>query len=58
MKTVFTATNDEEFEKYYTKMLKTAETNGFTDETLAEMTKSVKDLNGEIYDSIANWTAN
>lgn len=56
MKTVFTATNDAEFESYYNKMLQVAEENGFTDETLDEMTEALKQQNGELYDVLANWT--
>lgn len=56
MKTVFTATNDAEFEKYYQNMLSVMETNGFDDATLDEMTKILKEQNGDLYDALKNWT--
>lgn len=55
MKTVFTATNQAEFDSYYNKMLSVAESNGFTDATLDEMTKTVKEQNGDLFDNLANW---
>lgn len=55
MKTVFTATNDKEFNKYYKNMLSVAETNGFTDDCLKEMTKVLKERNGDIYKELKNW---
>jgi len=55
MKTVFTATSDKEFDKYYKNMLKVAETNGYTDDCLKEMTKVLKEKNGDIYKELKNW---
>ena len=56
MKTVFTATNDAEFEKYYQNMLSVMETNGFDDATLEDMTNIVKEENKDLYDELKNWT--
>ena len=55
MKTVFTATNDQEFEAYYTKMLSVMEMNGFDDACLEEMTNIVKEQNKDLYDELVNW---
>ena len=57
MKTVFTATNDEEFEKYYQNMLSVMKTNGYDDATLDDMTNIVKEENKDLYDELKNWTA-
>lgn len=56
MKTVFTAVNDGEFEKYYQNMLSVMETNGFDDACLEDMTNIVKEENKDLYDVLKNWT--
>ena len=57
MKTVFTATNDEEFEKYYENMLNVMKINGYDDACLEDMTNIVKEENKDLYDELKNWTA-
>ncbi len=56
MKTVFTATNDAEFEKYYQNMLNVMEINGYDDAALEDMTNIVKEQNKDLYDELKNWT--
>ena len=58
IKTVFTATNDKEFESLYKSMLKVAENNGYNDSTIKEMTNILKEQNGnELFKELAEWKA-
>ncbi len=56
MKTVFTATNDAEFEKYYQSMVSVMETNGFDAAALEEMNKILEEQNGDFYNDLKKWT--
>ena len=58
MKTVFTATNDTEFEKYYSNMQSVINTNGFDEPALEEINKILKEQNGDLYEDLKNWTVN
>lgn len=49
---IFISKNNKEFEKYYNEMVKLAERNGLTKETLAEMNKAFKKINEKYMDNL------
>lgn len=49
---IFISKNDEEFEKYYSEMVKLAERNGLTKETLDEMNEAFKVINEKYMDNL------
>lgn len=49
---IFISKNDEEFEKYYSEMVKLAERNGLTDDTLKEMNDAFKVINEKYMDNL------
>lgn len=56
MKRVFTATTDKEFETMYKDLIKVSEQNGYTDKTIKEMTKALKNRNGDkLFKALCDW---
>lgn len=55
LKTVVAAKSDEEFEKYYQKLIEIEERNGFDDACFEEINKVFREQNGELYAGIENW---
>lgn len=49
---IFISKNDQEFDKYYGEMVKLAERNGLTDETLKEMNEAFKVINAKYMDNL------
>ena len=47
IKKIFTAKSDKEFDEYYNELISLVERNGYTDECMKEMTKVIKERNGD-----------
>lgn len=52
---IFTATNDQEFEKYYSEMLELLDRNGLNDETMDEWNKAFEEANKDYIKDFKNW---
>lgn len=58
IKIVFSATNDEEFEKFFVDMVAEYEQNGLTEEVMDKLNEQFKIVNADYLDDIINWTPN
>ncbi len=54
-KLIFTATSDEEFERYYSAMKALMDRNGLNEESLAEWNKAFEEINKDYIDDLKNW---